>query len=125
MAEPTITAVYVYAPDMAHLHSVLSSQRPATKWHAVINFPGRILHLYIVFHRYYAIIDNFGARPFNSLAPWKKRKIQGRKVRTLYQTVHSAMKDLLDTAGKEQRRGKLNSVRLALIDAGLVAKYFI
>ena len=35
------------------------------------------------------------------------------------------MKDLLDTAGKEQRRGKLNSVRLALIDAGLVAKYFI
>ena len=28
------------------------------------------------------------------------------------------MKDLLDTAGKEQRRGKLNCVRLALIDAG-------
>ena len=28
-----------------------------------------------------------------------------------------AMKDLLDTAGKEQRRGKLNCVRSALIDA--------
>ena len=28
-----------------------------------------------------------------------------------------AMKDLLDTAGKKQRRGKLNCVRLALIDA--------
>ena len=27
------------------------------------------------------------------------------------------MKDLLDTAGKEQHRGKLNCVRLALINA--------
>ena len=30
-----------------------------------------------------------------------------------------AMKDLLDTAGKRQRRGKLNCVRLAIIDASL------
>jgi len=41
----------------------------------------------------------------------------GRKVRTVYQTVHSGYEDLLDTAGKEHRRGKLNCVRLALIEA--------
>jgi len=50
----------------------------------------------------------------------EKCKIQplvGRRCELYIRLYIVAMKDLLDTAGKEQRRGKLNCVCLALIDA--------
>ena len=52
------------------------------------------------------------ARPFNTLAPWKERKTQplvGRKVRTVYQTVHRGYERLARYGGKgaTQREAEL------------------
>jgi len=64
-------------------------------------------------------LDNFG-EPVNSLAPWKSARYNpwlAERCELYIRPYIVAMKDLIDTAGKEQCRGELNCVRLALIDA--------